>query len=61
MSSHLIRQSLFLRLIAVLEELLDNVIAKNVSHELNCVWMELPEDLVFLVAVGGLELLLNES
>jgi len=59
--SHLVRQDLLLRLIAMLEELLNYVVAKDISHQLNGVWIELSEDLVLLIAIGSLELLLNET
>ena len=45
----------------MLEEFLDYVITKDVGHQLDRVRIELPEDLLFLVAVGCLELLLDES
>lgn len=32
---HLVRKDLFLRLVAMLEEFLDHVIAKDVRHQLN--------------------------
>lgn len=58
---HLIGQNLFLRLIAMLEEFLDHVIAKDICHQLDSIGVKLAEDLVFLVTVGSLELLLNEA
>ena len=60
MSPHLIGQYLLLRLIPVFEELLNNIIAENIGHQLNRIWIQLSEDLVFFVAVGRLKLLLNE-
>lgn len=53
-------QHLLLDLAAVLEEFLDDVVAKNVLHELDSIGLDLSEDLVLLVAVRRLELLLNE-
>lgn len=60
MGFHLIRKNPLLRLVAMLEEFLDDVIAKDISHELQAVGLNLAEDLVFLIAVGGLEFLLDE-
>lgn len=57
---HLIRQDLFLRLVAMLKELLDHIVAKDVRHELHSIGKDLPESLIFLITVGRLELLLNE-
>lgn len=42
------------------EEFLNDVVAKDVRHQLYRVWLDLSEDLVFLVAICGLELLLDE-
>lgn len=44
----------------MLKEFLNNVIAKDISHELQAIGLNLTEDLVFLIAVGRLEFLLNE-
>lgn len=54
-------QHLLLNLATMLEELLDDIIAKDVLHELNSVRLNLSEDSVLLVAVRCLELLLDES
>lgn len=43
------------------KELLDNIVTKNILHELDCVGFNLAENLFLLVAVGSLELLLNET
>lgn len=43
------------------KEFLDHVITKDIGHQLNSVGEQLSEDLILLVAVGCLELLLNES
>lgn len=48
-------------LVAVVEELLDHVVAKHVLHELEGVGDEFLEDLFLLIAVGGLQLGLDES
>lgn len=61
MGTHLIGQQLFLGLIAVFEELLDDIIPKYISHQLARVRVELAKDLILLIAVGGLQLLLDES
>lgn len=42
------------------EKLLHNVVAKDVHHERNGVWLNLPEDLVFLVTVSCSKLILDE-
>ena len=54
-------QNLLLNLVAVLKELLDDVVAEHVFHELNGIGLDLPEHLIFLVAIGGLEFLLDEA
>jgi hypothetical protein len=43
------------------EELLDDIVSENISHELNGIWLNLSEQTLFLVAVGCLQLLLYES
>lgn len=53
---HLIRQDLFLRLVAMLKELLDHIVPKDVRHELHSIGKNLPESLIFLITVGRLEL-----
>lgn len=45
----------------MLEELLDDVVPKYVSHESNCIRAYLLEHCRFLVAVGCFELSLYES
>lgn len=61
MALHLIGNNLFLGLVAMLEELLDNVVAKHVCHQLQAVGLDFAEHLLFLVAIRCLQLLLNES
>lgn len=61
MSAHLVCQNLLLRLVAVLEQLLHNIVAKDISHQLQAVGLDLPENLLLLVTVGGLQLLLDEA
>ncbi len=45
----------------MLEELLDDVVSKHVLHQGGGVGLDFSEDLVLLVAVGRLELLLDEA
>src|SRR5262249_28508174 len=58
---HLIGQVLLLTLIAVFEEFLDHVVAEDILHQLHTVPLDLVEDAFLLLAVGGLQLLLNQS
>ena len=59
---HGICQSSFLNLRSILEQLLDDVISENVLDELEGVMgNNLAEDDLFLIAGGGLELLLDET
>jgi len=43
------------------EELLNDIVSENISHQLYGVWLYLSEETLFLVAVGCLQLLLYES
>jgi hypothetical protein len=43
------------------EEFLDNVVAENVLRQLQAIALDFPEHLLFLVAVGRLQLLLKET
>lgn len=61
MTLHLIREDLLLRLVTMLEELLHNIVAEDVCHQLQRVWLDLTEDLFLLVTVGSFQLLLNEA
>ncbi len=45
----------------MLEQLLDDVVTEDVSHQLQRVGLNLSEQLFLLVTVGSLELLLNEA
>jgi len=54
-------QYLLLRLVTVLKKLLNHVVAKDICHELQSVWLNLAEDAFLFVAVGGFELQLDES
>lgn len=58
---HLACQDFLLPLIAMLKEFLDHVIAENIGHQLQRVGADFAKDLIFFVAVGRLEFLLNES
>jgi len=58
---HLSSQDLLLSLVAMLKELLNDVVAKNVLHQLQGIGKKLAEDLFLFLAVGSLELALNES
>ena len=54
---HLLSQNLFLHLIAVLEELLNNIVAKDIRHELQGVGLYLGEEMVLLATICSLEFL----
>jgi len=57
---HVLGQNSFLHLVAVLKELLNNIVAKDICHELQGVGLYLAEDLVLLVTICSLEFLLDE-
>lgn len=57
---HLRRQSLLLQLLSVLEALLNNVVAVDVHHQLNGVWLDFRENAVLLVGGGRRDLVLDE-
>lgn len=61
MSLHLVRQNLLLRLIPMLKQLLDDVVAKDIGHQLQAVGLDLAEHLLLLVAVGSFQFLLDET
>jgi hypothetical protein len=44
----------------MIKELLNDIVAKQIFHELNCIWLDLSEDSVFLVTVGAVDLRLHE-
>lgn len=58
---HATGQDLLLILVPVLKELLNHIVAKDVSHQLHRVLLDLAEDSIFLLALGGLQLLLDET
>ena len=61
MAFHLVRQYLLLRLVAMFEKFLDDVVAKYVLHELHDIWQNLFKYRLFFVAIGRLKLLLDKS
>ena len=61
MPFHLICELLFLLLVAVFEEFLNDIVTKHVRHQLKRVGKDFQKELGFLIAVCGLELLLNEA
>ena len=54
-------KDLLLDLVAVLEELLDDIVAEDILHQLDGIRLDLSENLILLVAVRSLQLLLDES
>jgi hypothetical protein len=58
---HLLSQYSFLDLISMFEQLLNDVVAENISHQLQGVGLNLAEQLLFLVTIGGFQLLLDEA
>lgn len=61
MTLHLVGQASFLCLTAVFKELLYHIVAENIRHQLYRVRHQFSIDLVFLIAVGGLKLSLDET
>lgn len=61
MAPHLTNKNLLLRLVTVLEELLDDIVAKDILHELECILLELPEDTFLDFTVCSFKLLLDEA
>jgi hypothetical protein len=45
----------------MLEQFLDNIVAKYIGHQLQGIWLYFTKQLLLFVAVGSLELLLDES
>lgn len=58
---HLANKDLLLSLVTMLEELLNDVVAKHVLHQLECVLLELSENALFDLAVCRFELLLDKA
>lgn len=61
MTSHLIRQVFLLSLVSMLEELLDDVVPEDISHQLDGIGGKLSKDLIFFIAIRRLEFLLDEA
>lgn len=61
MSLHLVGKNLLLRLVAMLKQLLNNVVPKHIGHQLKAVRLDFTEHLLLLIAVRGFQLLLDES
>lgn len=61
MTLHLAGENSLLALIAVLEKLLDHVVAEDIRHQLHGVRLNLLENALLLVAVSSLQLLLDET
>jgi hypothetical protein len=60
LAPHPLAEDLLLHLVSMFKELLDNIVAKHVLHELDSVRLDLAEHLVLLVAVSSLKLRLDE-
>ena len=58
---HLFCEHPLLDLITVLEQFLDDIVAKDIRHKLEGIRLDFPEQLLLLIAVGSLKLLLNET
>jgi hypothetical protein len=54
MTLHLFRKDALLQLIAMFKELLDYVVAENISHQLQGILLNFREHHLFFVAVGCL-------
>lgn len=57
---HLTGQDLLLCLVTMLKELLYDIIAKDINHQLHRIRKNFSKNQIFLVAVGCLKLLLDE-
>ena len=60
MAAHLVGKNALLMLIAMLEEFLDHIVAKDICHKLQGIGLNFSKDLFFFVTVGRFELLLDE-
>jgi hypothetical protein len=60
MPLHLLRQDALLHLVPMLKELLDDIVSEDVRHQLQGILSDLREHNLLLVAIRGLELLLDE-
>ena len=54
MVPHTVGQHLFLGLVAMLEQFLNDVVSKDVGHELDAIVVNLFEDLFLFIAIGCL-------
>lgn len=58
---HHVGKNLFLYLVAMLEKLLNNIIAEHIFHQLYSIWFNFAEHLVLFIAVGAFKLGLDKS
>ncbi len=61
MPLHLLRQEFALRVVAVLEHFLDDIVAKDVAHQLSCMWQHFVEERLLFFRRGRIELLLDKT
>lgn len=61
MSLHLVRENLLLRLITMFKQFLNNIVAKDIRHQLQAIGLDFAEHLFLLVAIGSFQLLLDET
>jgi hypothetical protein len=61
MSFHERCQCRLLHLASVFDQLLYHVVAKDISHERNCVFLDFLQNTLFFVAIGRLQLCLNKA
>lgn len=61
MPFHLVRQDLLLGLVAMFEQLLNDIVSKHIRHQLKAVGLNLTEHLFLFIAVGCFQLLLDET
>lgn len=61
MPLHLVRQDLFLGLVTMFEQLLNDIVSKHVRHQLKAVRLDLTEHLFLFIAVGCFQFLLDET
>lgn len=61
MSLHRLSDLSFLYLVTVIEEFLNDIVAEHILHELHDIRFDLFEDELLLVAVGLLDLVLDEA
>lgn len=58
---HLLSQDTLLHLVSMLKQLLDDIVAENVCHELKSVRLNFTENLLLLITIRSLKLLLDET